>query len=394
MSVSVCENSQAGGRQAGQFEHALILILICLATLCCSCQRSLEEDHQALPANGQATETVGDPPVVQPHGSGKVSLKIENRQPLKLTLFRIIGNDLIPVERPIELINQIELDSGFYLLRSSDRSVQYPVPAIAPFVPNNRLTIHIEPPPQLESGWCWIPPGPSIIGDTLGVGREDERPARIVDLPGFWLGEKEVTNRQYADFLSSQKTIDESWIDLRSRKCLIQKTAGGKYTVDSAINGAGEMPVVMVSLSGALAYCDWLSSETGRTIRLPSELEWEKAARGPESFVYSYGNIYYQSRANQESGKLKPVGSYQPNSFGLYDMTGNVFEWMSNKADLTKAETTLNHSLRGGSFVLDGMYLRNSFRMRQSPTVMTDDIGFRIARDAQLTFNADQSENE
>jgi len=137
----------------------------------------------------------------------------------------------------------------------------------------------------------------------------------------------------------------------------------------------------MVSLAGARAYCQWRSEQTGQRHRLPKEAEWEKAARGPEMFVYSYGNIYQQSQANQESGKLKPIGSYDPNSWGLHDMTGNAFEWMTDVADPTKQETTLNHSLRGGSFVLDGMYVRNSFRMRQSPTVMTDDIGFRVLKE-------------
>jgi len=399
VSASLLLRSQTGGRSTIRLKQTSALIFACAtALLSSSCQRPAAEDLQPLSAtaraDGTSNETVADPPIAPPQGFGKVSLTIENRQPLQLSLLRVVGNDLIPVERPIQRTNQFEVDSGFYLLRSKDRSVQYPVPAIAPFVPDNRLSLRIDPVPEPKPGWCWIPSGPAIIGDTLGVGREDERPARIVDLPGFWLAEKEVTNRQYADFLSSQETVDESWIDLRSRKCLIQKETDGKYSIDSAIDEAGEMPVVMVSLTGALAYCDWLSSETGQLVRLPSEREWEKAARGPESFVYSYGNIYRQAFANQESGKLKPAGSYQPNSFGLYDMTGNVFEWMSDKADFTKMETTLNHSLRGGSFVLDGMYLRNSFRMRQSPTVMTDDIGFRVVLDTGSKSNAEQSGNE
>ena len=115
---------------------------------------------------------------------------------------------------------------------------------------------------------------------------------------------------------------------------------------------------------------------------MPVEAEWEKAARGPESNIYAYGNVYQQSLANQESGKLKPVKSYRPNSYGLYDMTGNVFEWMSNQND-PNADRVYKQSLRGGSFVLDGMYLRNSFRMRQSQSVMTDDIGFRVAKDSK-----------
>lgn len=383
MSASANQRSQLSDRRAVQQKRMPVSILVFAAALFVSCQRPASEDSQAQPSSDHAAEMSSAPPVAQPQGFGKVRLEIENRQPLKLSLFRILGNDLIPTGRQIESVTHLEVDSGFYLLQSDDRSVQCPVPAIAPFVPDNTIRIQVAPVPQPEPGWCWIPSGPAIVGDTLGIGREDERPARMVDLLGFWMGETEVTNRQYAQFLSSQKTIDDTWIDIRSRKCLIQKDAEGKFVPNSTVADAAKMPVVMVSLAGALAYCDWLSAETGHAIRLPNEQEWEKSARGPESFVYSYGNIYQQSQANQESGKLKPVGSYRPNSFGLLDMTGNVFEWMSDRADSTKAETTLNHSLRGGSFVLDGMYLRNSFRMRQSPTVMTDDIGFRVVRDAQ-----------
>ena len=276
------------------------------------------------------------------------------------------------------------MESGFYWIQLQEpdgTSAAVAVPAVNPFINGGTISIKLTSPPLSESGWCWIPGGPAIVGDTLGVGREDERPARIEHVDGFWMAEKEITNREYADFLSNQKQIDDGWIDLESRKCLIQKQTDGRFVPNQTLERSGEMPVVMVSLEGALAYCQWLSKKTGSTIRLPTEIEWEKAARGPESFVYAYGNIYKQSLANQESGKLKPVGSYKPNSFGLYDMTGNVFEWMSDKANPSNQETTLNHSLRGGSFVLDGMYLRNSFRMKQSPTVMTDDIGFRIVRD-------------
>jgi formylglycine-generating enzyme required for sulfatase activity len=143
-----------------------------------------------------------------------------------------------------------------------------------------------------------------------------------------------------------------------------------------------DKPVVMVSLQGAQAYCRWLSEKTGQLHRLPTEIEWEKAARGPCSYVYSYGNVYSQSMSNQATGTLQPVGSYPANAFGLFDMTGNVFEWMSNRYDTEASEQVMNHALRGGSFVLDGMYLRNSFRMRQCPSVMTDDIGFRVVRDS------------
>jgi len=339
----------------------------------------------------------------QPQGHGKVQVEIENPAGLAISIFQIHGND----SRWIQDLNSdsneqatgkpanqtIELDSGLFVIRSKDskQSKQsefaIPVPALA-FSPDSKITIRVAQPPKPIQGWCWIPPGPAVVGDTLGVGREDERPARIEQVDGFWMAAKEVTNSQYAEFLSKQnqqKEIPAGWIDLESRKCLIRSDAkSGNYSVDDSVENAGQMPVVMVSLNGALAYCQWLSEKLGAPVRLPHEAEWEKAARGAESFVYSYGNIYKQSLANQESGKLKPVASYRPNSFGLYDMTGNVFEWMVDRADPSNPQTTLNHSLRGGSFVLDGMYLRNSFRMKQSPTVMTDDIGFRVVSPALL----------
>ena len=245
------------------------------------------------------------------------------------------------------------------------------------------IKLTISPRPEEDEGWAWIPDGPALIGDELGVGAEDERPARTEYVSAFWLQKHEVTNQQYAAFLTAQEEIDPRWIDLNSRKCRIKRAANAKGEIEPATytSDAPMHPVVMVSHLGAEAYCQWLTSETGRTHRLPTEIEWEKAARGPKSNIYSYGSVYRQDGANQESGTIKPVKQYRPNEYGLFDMTGNVFEWMSNKYDPKQQDNSMNQSLRGGSFVLDGMYLRNSFRMRQSPTVMTDDIGFRVLRE-------------
>jgi formylglycine-generating enzyme required for sulfatase activity len=274
-----------------------------------------------------------------------------------------------------------ELPSGRYKIVLKD-GTQLAVPAIQELT--QKLTVTTLPIPKPKAGWCWIPAGPAVIGDTLGIGAEDERPARTLEIPGFWLAATEVTNADYAKFLNDQSSVEENWIDLRSRKCRIKKVSG-TYQTD-----APQLPVVMVSLSGAAAYCDWLSEKLGQSCRLPTEQEWEKAARGPESYVYSYGNVYQQSLANQESGTLKDVKSYKPNSFGLYDMTGNVFEWMSNQYDPARPNRSMNQALRGGSFVLDGMYLRNSFRMRQSPSVMTDDIGFRVLMEPKNEIESQQ----
>ena len=236
-------------------------------------------------------------------------------------------------------------------------------------------------PPPAEEGWCWIPEGGSVQGDTIGVGQEDERPARLVRLPAFWLAKFEATNAEYAAFLNDVGAADEKWLNLESHKCMI-KREGGRFASTEP-----RLPVVTVSWHGAQAYCAWLTKKTGRAHRLPTEAEWEKAARGPESFMYAYGNVYTQKKANQESGRICAVGSFAPNGFGLQDMTGNVFEWVKDSYDRhlyahpDRPEPSEYHVLRGGSFVLDGVYLRNPFRMRYRPGVQADDIGFRVLRE-------------
>ena len=270
--------------------------------------------------------------------------------------------------------------SGIYVVTDEETFVSYAAPALTELIADKPLEIRIGGSNLSDEDWGWIPAGHALIGDTLGVGARDES-LSLKTFDSFWLGRRAVTNQQYAKFLNANDQHIDDWIDIESQKCCIDQDSNGTYVV---AKDESSLPVVMVSHAGAAAYCEWLSKMDDRMYRLPTEFEWEKAARGPSSFVYSYGNIYQQHLANQESGTIAPVGSFYPNEYGLYDMTGNVFEWMSNEFDTTKPGKIMNQSLRGGSFVLDGIYQRNSFRMRQSKTVMTDDIGFRVLREAPL----------
>lgn len=234
--------------------------------------------------------------------------------------------------------------------------------------------------PHGDAEFATIPSGPSWVGDRLGVGQPDERPARRVHLSTFQLGRREVTNAQYAAFLStSEAGLDlERCIDLRNLKCRIERQDNGTFTTD-----APDLPVVTVSWYGAEAYCRWRNGhDAAWHYRLPTEEEWEKAARGPDSFVYSYGNVYTPEAANQESGRLMPCGSFEASAWGLWDLTGNAFEWTSSQESTESAEGTARRYLRGGSFVLDGIFLRNSFRMLLRPSVRADDVGFRVLREA------------
>lgn len=325
---------------------------------------------------------------------------VENRTGQSLELVRVDGPETTVVaECRANTTLTVDAPLGIYCLQSPwDKSrqgrIQIPLPLLAdgqviPLqIDSAGETVAGEPKSlslviderswtRSAAGFCWVPPGPAVIGDRLGIGQPDERPVRVVELSGFWIGETEVTNAEYAQFLSEQSDVNAEWLDLESRKCRIKPEGDTYITTDP------KLPVVTVTYAGAEAYADWLAKKLEVPCRLPTEFEWEKAARGPYSFVYDYGNVYLPPGANQESGRLLPVQQFGRRGFGTWDMTGNAFEWVAGRETPRYAGDSMTHLLRGGSFVLDGMYLRNSFRMRQSPATMTDDFGFRIVCESE-----------
>jgi formylglycine-generating enzyme required for sulfatase activity len=313
-------------------------------------------------------------------------LQIANPERLPLRLSVVDGDSVRSlVDLGDATTHQLDMAPGTYVVNvgTGPGSFALPAPLLSNVLPADatlRLVVTSPPTAPGNTTLAWIPAGPALVGDTLGIGQEDERPARIVDVPAFWLAKCEVTNAEFAVFLNAAgDDVDGAWCAFDSKKFRCQRGTDGRWTSD-----APHLPVVTVSLAGAVAYCAWRSRVTGAPHRLPHEAEWEKAARGPESFVYAYGNVYRQDAANQESGTLRDVGTFAANGYGLFDMTGNAFEWTADVwRDPKSGQPPQGGAqiLRGGSFVLDGMYLRNSLRMRQWPDVRTDDIGFRVARD-------------
>ncbi len=266
---------------------------------------------------------------------------------------------------------EVDLQADRYVVRAG--GVEHPVPLLSGVVADgSHLVIRTLEPPETPAGFVHIPGGPTLIGDILGVGAVDERPARIEEVGAFLMAETETTNAQYLEFLNALNRCDESWIDLGGPKCGIRRLEDGSFATD-----APEMPVVTVSHHGALAYCAWMTEKTGVGHRLPTEIEWERAARGPESTTYAYGDVYDPKAANQESGRLRATRSFPATGWGLFDLTGNAFEWTSS--DYAPGLKVL----KGGSYVLDGPYLRNSFRMWYRPLVQADDIGFRVIREVK-----------
>ena len=354
---------------------------------------SAKEKKDSNVSKKSANKKVNQPKVVEYKPPTKwVTVSIKNQTGMSLSLQRVEFDE---VQTVLQLGNEknlkLKVASGYYVLSIADKKnsgsgkqksaatrMRWPIPADSRFTKKLDMIVSLyNVPRDLREQWSYIPAGPAVVGDVIGLGRDEERPARIENVEAFLIGRYEVSNQQYTDFLNAQKKVSEDWLDLKSKKCLIQRVGSAKSR-PVFVTTSPNKPVVMVSREGALQYCKWLSQKTNVVHRLATEAEWEKAARGPESFLYAYGNVCRIAAANQESGHLRNSGEFAANGFGLYDMTGNCFEWVSgNYATSTK----LTGLLRGGSFIFDGIYNRTSFRMRQAPTVMTDDIGFRVVRE-------------
>lgn len=203
---------------------------------------------------------------------------------------------------------------------------------------------------------------------------EDEEPAHSVYLSDFYIDVYQVTNTQYAE------CVDEGVCEL----------PGCTYYKDSE---SGSYPVVCTSWYQAQAYCEW------RGARLPTEAEWEKAARGGlEGMQYPWGDEMPVCDTGAENGAqfgfcegyIMPVGSYSPNGYGLYDMAGNVWEWVgdwyeakfyhrSQAKDPPGPALGEMKVLRGGSWGLNAWSVRTPDRFWNSPDYRFLTIGFRCA---------------
>ncbi|MBN1666870.1 MAG: formylglycine-generating enzyme family protein, partial [Anaerolineales bacterium] len=227
----------------------------------------------------------------------------------------------------------------------------------------------------------------------------DEEPIHTVYLDAFYIDVYEVTNALYANFLNEMGNQSEggvTWLDAGASDARIHQV-GGNWQAD---DGYADHPAVEVSWYGAQAVCEW------RGGRLPTEAEWEYAARGGlDGKLYPWGDElgsnlanfcdvnceYDHANANYDDGysRTAPVGSYLPNGYGLFDMAGNVWEWVldwyspytsDSATNPTGPELGDSRALRGGGWSSSGDYLRVSSRDWNSPDDTDDRIGFRCAR--------------
>jgi formylglycine-generating enzyme required for sulfatase activity len=237
---------------------------------------------------------------------------------------------------------------------------------------------------------------------------DDEKPAHRVTLSDYYIGETEVTVGLFRKFIeaTNYKTDADqqgySWIwTNKSGEWQWEKASGinWRYNTQNVVRNAGEdnHPVIHVSWNDAVAFCKWLSKETGRSFRLPTEAEWEYAARGgnkSQGYKYSgsntmddvgwYGNTGSDSNAD---GTTHAVGTKHANELGIYDMSGNVWEWCSDwygnyssssQTNPTGAVSGSDRVLRGGSWNGIAWSCRVSLRFNIYPDGRGYSIGLRL----------------
>jgi formylglycine-generating enzyme required for sulfatase activity len=215
------------------------------------------------------------------------------------------------------------------------------------------------------------------MGSSQTSANFDERPRHEVQLDRFAIGQYEVTFEQYDRFAKAtgrRLPADEGW-------------------------GRGARPVINVSWQDAVDYTQWLSDQTGNRYRLPTEAEWEFAARTGNDMRFWWGNELDEGAANcfdcvggDGDAKTLRVGSFSASDWQLYDMAGNVMEWVqdcyqpdysdvpSDGAAVDQPNCT-NRVVRGGGYNSPGEKLRSSSRDQRAAESGLDHVGFRVVRD-------------
>ena len=253
---------------------------------------------------------------------------------------------------------------------------------------------------EVDLDLVYIEPGTFQMGQPdPDIGRtgwtDDEQPVHTVTITqGFWMGKYEVTNAQYAEFLNGKGVSSDGsyggteYIDMDDPDCQIEYS-GGQFAAES---GKDNYPVIEVSWYGAQAFCDWMAAETGQTYRLPTEAEWEYACRGGQQYQYGTDDgTIDSSKANYSSnvGHTTVVGSYPANPFGLYDMSGNVWEWCNDwyhgsyyssspENDPPGPSSGSYRVLRGGSWYRSASRCRSADRDYGYPDRRGHDNGLRV----------------
>lgn len=253
--------------------------------------------------------------------------------------------------------------------------------------------IFVEPP---ESEMVPIPQGAFSMGTIIENDRDwgdpDEEPVHRVFLSPYHIDRYEVTSAEFSRFLNLHPEASHRYIELGPTVTLERRN--GRYRPRP---GLDKLPVNRVSWYGAQAYCRWKGK------RLPTEAEWEKAARGTDQRIFPWGNqfpnndlaTYHRQFAQMGFKVMKPVDSMNRgrSPYGVHHMAGNVWEWVADwyeldyyqdspKKDPQGPATGTSKVLRGGNWYYKAYYMRTTYRFNEKPEKFKIWQGFRCAKSA------------
>jgi formylglycine-generating enzyme required for sulfatase activity len=317
-----------------------------------------------------------------------ITYRLSAERPSRVEVFYTL-NGMDTTKVPVRFL---EGDMGIYVKPGNDRRIIWQLNTIDSTL-RDRIDVHLEAGAFVEMV--------KIKGGTFQMGctREqnkcdgDERPVHRITLSDYSISRFEITNRQYCVFLN-ENDIDRdgregrtALIHIDNSHCQI-KYRNGKFV---AREGRAHHPVVEVTWNGAQAFCQWAEG------RLPTEAEWEYAARGGHKSTqtrYSGSNhvdtvAWYDSNSN---GQAHPVGAKKPNELGIYDMSGNVWEWCfdwygdypkENRKNPKGPKRGQSVVVRGGSWLYYGSFCRVANRGSSAPEYAFNNYGFRLVRKLQ-----------
>jgi formylglycine-generating enzyme required for sulfatase activity len=242
--------------------------------------------------------------------------------------------------------------------------------------------------------WCEVPAGEFIMGNDL---QTDGNPKRTVILPTFWIAKYPITYRQFQAFLDAPDGFknDAWWKGLAKRE-----TERGEQCFKF-----WNHPREMVSWYDAIAFCRWLTAryvgagliQPSEGIRLPTEQQWEKVARGTDGRTYPYGNTFDAAKGNTREtgiGQTSAVGIFPGGAslYGVLDMSGNVWEWCLNEysnPECVCISDTNSRVLRGGTGNYYQDVARAALRLDSFPDYRSDGVGFRVCASVPIHRRTD-----
>lgn len=235
-----------------------------------------------------------------------------------------------------------------------------------------------------------------VKGGTFQMGSNEndrEKPIHSVALADFYMGKHQVTVAEYLHFCKEANANWPEWLEKGSQYNINTGTDDHYKKIGAALQTPNH-PIVGVSWDDAVAYCTWLSKQTGKNYRLPTEAQWEYAAGGGSANRTKWAGTNdkneltkYAWFSKNSRSKTHPVGQKKANELGLYDMSGNVWEWCSDwygtyptgaQTDPKGADSGSYRVSRGGSWNNLADYCRVAFRGSSSPAARSNNLGFRL----------------